>query len=147
MSFVTSIKSISRGPSSDVSNSAPLIAEVSLSRALDIYFMSCELETVMFPSFFAFSNGHINIAQVKMKLTNQCIININYISSFLFCDFSKWLVTAAFFCQDFKESEKTISVLDLILYSTLHCVLVIHFGTQQQFPLPLVVTSADRFST
>ena len=44
ISFVTSIKSIFRGPSS---KSAPLIAEVFLSRALDLSFMPWKLGTAL----------------------------------------------------------------------------------------------------
>ena len=44
-------------------------------------YKNCHKKDTTFQIFFSFSNGFVNIALVKMKHTNLCIVNIKCISS------------------------------------------------------------------
>ena len=68
--YLNKIYLLGSQPSSNVS-SVPIIARVILSHPQDLPLTSRLLGAVLrFKYFSAFSKGYINIAQVKMKITN-----------------------------------------------------------------------------
>ena len=94
---------------------------------------NCHKKDTTFQIFFSFSNGFVNIALVKMKHTNLCIVNIKCISS-SFPEVSwnalQLHLSPARPFREAKKKKKTIAVFDLIIFSTLKCILL-HLGTQK----------------